>query len=140
MFVLYCDGFSFTGSADEPIHASPPSNKTAWFRGANNLQAVFMELNASHGLEKAKRVIISGNSAGGLTVYAHLDKMRSMVSQHANVLGFPDGGYFLDAPAAFTGEHMYRKLMQVSRHQVLRHLSYLSLQLCFTRESTCLQL
>ena len=75
------------------MYADSLSLDAHFWQGKNNLDAVFTELNASHGLEQAERVIISGNSAGGLTVYTHLDRMRSMVRSAADVLGFPDGGY-----------------------------------------------
>ena len=65
-----------------------------WLRGKRNLEAVFAALAADHGLAKAKRIIISGNSAGGLTVYLHLDQIAAMLktlAPQAKVYGFPDG-------------------------------------------------
>ena len=109
VFVIYCDGVSFTGDRAEPL-VDPASGKKAWLRGKANLEAVFAELNASHGLTQAKRVIVSGNSAGGLTVYTHLDRIRSMITSAANLLGFPDGGFFLDI-ADVHGKHSYRANM-----------------------------
>ena len=109
VFVIYCDGVSFTGDRTEPL-VDKATGKKAWLRGKANLEAVFAELNASHGLQQAKRVIVSGNSAGGLTVYTHLDRIRSMISSAASVLGFPDGGYFLDI-ADVHGQHSYRANM-----------------------------
>lgn len=115
VFVNYCDGFSFTGDRDDPVH-NAATNTNIWFRGKRNLIAVLEALAKSHGLSKAKRVIISGNSAGGLTVYLHLDQIAAIlrtIAPDADVYGFADGGYFLDIPNTL-GDHAYRASMQLT--------------------------
>jgi hypothetical protein len=72
-----------------------------YLRGKRNLIAVFDALAADYGLRSAKRIIVSGNSAGGLTVFLHLDQIAAMLAKlapGAEVIGFPDGGFFLDVP------------------------------------------
>ena len=84
-----------------------------YFRGKRILDAVIAGLAASHGLTNAKRVVISGNSAGGLTVYLHLDRIAALISKvapAASVVGFPDGGFFLDIENT-AGKRIFRQKM-----------------------------
>ena len=111
----YCDGLSFTGDRDDPVPTGV-GGQQIWLRGKRNLQAVFAALVKDHGLAKAKRIIISGNSAGGLTVYLHLDQIAAMLKElapQASVYGFPDGGYFLDI-ANTDGKKTYREKMDAT--------------------------
>ncbi len=68
--VLYCDGGSFSGDADEPVVAagtgSPAAeeNRTFFFRGRRNLDAVIDELK-KRGMDKAQTAVLAGCSAGG---------------------------------------------------------------------------
>ena len=57
----YCDGLSFTGDRDEPVPTGF-GGQQIWLRGKRILRAVFEALAKDHGLAKAKRIIISGNS------------------------------------------------------------------------------
>ena len=112
VFVNYCDGLSFTGDRDEPVPTGF-GGQQIWLRGKRILRAVFEALAKDHGLAKAQRIIISGNSAGGLTVYLHLDQIAEMLKElapQASVYGFPDGGYFLDI-ANTQGVHAFRARM-----------------------------
>eukprot|EP01043_Picozoa_sp_COSAG02_P022098 COSAG02_NODE_1138_length_14297_cov_4.388537_6_plen_304_part_00 len=112
VFVNYVDGFSFTGDLDTPIYHAA-TNQTLYFRGKRNLIAVFHALATDYGLRNARRIIISGNSAGGLTVFLHLDQIAAMLktlAPNADVIGFPDGGYFLDAQNT-QGEYVFRSEM-----------------------------
>ena len=113
----YCDGLSFTGDRDDPV-VEPSTNTTLYFRGKRILTAVLDALATNHGLKNARRVIVSGNSAGGLTVYLHLDQIAaiiksSAVAPDATVYGFPDGGFFIDIPNA-AGVKTYEQRMAVS--------------------------
>jgi hypothetical protein len=115
VFVNYCDGLSFTGDRTEPV-VDPSTNASIYFRGKRNLEAVIDALTSQHGLQNAKRIIVSGNSAGGLTVYLHLDQIAAMLraaAPQASVLGFPDAGFFLDIPNA-TGHRSFRQKMDAT--------------------------
>lgn len=92
--VRYCDGASFTGSAGSPLEHN---GQSLFFRGQYNLQGVFADLTKSRALGSASRVIIGGDSAGGLATFLHLDRMADWIYQanaaagleKANVLGMP---------------------------------------------------
>lgn len=112
VFVNYCDGLSFTGDRDDPVPTGF-GGQQIWLRGKRILRAVLAALAKDHGLANAKRIIVSGNSAGGLTVYLHLDQIAAMLKElapQAAVYGFPDGGYFLDV-ANTEGVHTFREKM-----------------------------
>ena len=69
--VIYCDGTSFGGNRDEPVVAAgtgstaAEQNRTLYFRGQRNLDAVLDELK-SRGMDKAEMAVLGGCSAGGL--------------------------------------------------------------------------
>ena len=115
VFVNYCDGISYVGDRTEPV-VDKASGTPVYFRGKRILDAVIAGLAASHGLTAAKRVIVSGNSAGGLTVYLHLDRIAALVNgvaPAASVVGFPDGGYFLDIENT-AGRKVFRQKMEAT--------------------------
>ena len=47
---------------------------------------------------KATEVILSGGSAGGLAVFYNLDHLVTLLPPNVRVTGFPDAGFFMDAP------------------------------------------
>ena len=65
-FLRYCDGGSFSGNNDT---VQPYKGTTLHWRGKRIREAVYDELVTNHGLKDATDVVISGCSAGGLTVY-----------------------------------------------------------------------
>lgn len=66
----YCDGASFTGTADEPDEVD---GRKVYYRGFRNFEAVLADLLARRGLRKATQVLLSGDSAGGLAAFVHAD-------------------------------------------------------------------
>ena len=92
-YVRYCDGGSFSGNVDLPVKASPTQN--IYYRGHRILDAVIDNMLAA-GLASAKLLIVNGCSAGGLSVYLHLDYIRSRVPDGVRVVGVPECGLFMD--------------------------------------------
>jgi len=109
VFMIYCDGGSFTGNRSEPITVG---NQTIYYRGALVLEAIKNDFVAKHGFGKLTDLVVSGCSAGGLATYLHTDWWRSQVSSKAHVVGLPDSGFFLDWPSPVNITHSYNAAMQ----------------------------
>ena len=65
-----------------------------YFRGERIVKSIINEFYAR--MSKAKTVIISGCSAGGLATYYWIDYFRNILPQNVLVLGIPDSGIFID--------------------------------------------
>ncbi|KAK9120344.1 hypothetical protein Syun_017961 [Stephania yunnanensis] len=89
--VRYCDGASFTGDVEA---VDPATN--LHFRGARIWHAVIDELLAK-GMRSAKKAILSGCSAGGLTSILHCDDFHSLFPATTKVKCLADAGYFINA-------------------------------------------
>lgn len=66
-----------------------------YFRGYRNWQAIILRLSADFGLDKATDLVVSGDSAGGLSTYWHADGFQQMLP-NTRVVAAPDSGYFYD--------------------------------------------
>jgi hypothetical protein len=94
VFMPYCDGSSFTGHRDGtwPV---PNSTRVLTFRGKMNFERTVDILIRDFGLGKAKDVMLSGGSAGGLSTFLKLDRLQERLPS-AKVVGMPVAGYFAD--------------------------------------------
>uniref|UniRef100_A0A6B2L7E7 Pectin acetylesterase n=1 Tax=Arcella intermedia TaxID=1963864 RepID=A0A6B2L7E7_9EUKA len=107
IWLPYCDGASFSGYVGDPVIVN---GESLYFRGKIVLKESFNYLLVSEGLGKAKEVIITGTSAGGLATYFHIDELASQLP-NARVVGLPDAGYFMDIPDV-KGNYWIRSLYQ----------------------------
>jgi Pectinacetylesterase len=102
----YCDGASFAGNRDVPLIV----NGTALhMRGHSVLRTLFSELRRAFGFDAATRVVLAGNSAGGLGVVLHTDFVRhSLIPERARATfrAVVESGYFLDVDNAL-GKPVY---------------------------------
>jgi uncharacterized protein YuzB (UPF0349 family) len=103
----YCDGASFAGYQEHPVLVN---DSLLYFRGASILQESINALK-NLGLDKASEIIITGCSAGGLSVYLHLDWIRSQFPKSVRIVGVPDSGFFMDLPD-WSGKPSYTPLYQ----------------------------
>eukprot|EP01084_Bolivina_argentea_P088259 159366_1 len=98
VYVRYCDGMSFSGNNFTNITTS--GNTTIYFRGWNNLNAVFDKLRDDYGLNNATNVLFTGSSAGGLSTWLHSDYIGDYVRKYAgdnvDFMAMPDSGFFMD--------------------------------------------
>lgn len=62
IFVNYCDGFAYQGTSQRAVD----ENITLYFRGKENMLALFDHLIKNKGLSSANRIVLSGSSAGGI--------------------------------------------------------------------------
>ena len=101
VFLKYCDGSSFGGGATAPRSAGRQYNDSLIsFRGRANFDALIADLRRSFGMHKATEVILSGGSAGGLAVFYNLDHLADLLGPSVLLTGFPDAGFFSDAPVS----------------------------------------
>ena len=110
MFIGYCDGASYAGGVVDPVHVDGQSAETfVYYRGRYILDGLYDSFIQSRGMSSAKKVIISGTSAGGLAVYLHADYLAGKiqaVNKETKVVAVPDAGFFMDLPA-ISGEYLY---------------------------------
>jgi hypothetical protein len=93
VYLPYGDGTSQLGDVAAPV-AVAPGAPPIYFRGARVLRAVIAALSAA-GLSRAKEVVVSGCSAGGLSTYAHADTWAAALPR-ARVVAMADSGFFLN--------------------------------------------
>ena len=113
VFLHYCDGASFGGGrvAPVPVHTRGGQPALMWLRGRANFDAIVAQLRAQEGLDRATEVVLSGGSAGGLAVFYNLDHLATLLPASTRLVGFPDAGFFLDAPDV-DGNYSYRAQFQ----------------------------
>ena len=111
VFVRYCDGASFSGNNDSEILTT--DGVPLYFKGFNNLNAVLDMLRDEYGLLDATNVLLTGSSAGGLSVYLHADYIASYIGvnddgKDINFMAMPDSGWFVDPD----GEDQFEECME----------------------------
>lgn len=104
VFVLYCDGSSFTGSRLNPVYVN---DKAIYFRGKIILESIIDDL-LRRGVRKSKEVLLTGSSAGSLAVLIHADYITSRLPRTAKVRAVADSGFFVDLKTRY-GAHKLRE-------------------------------
>lgn len=89
--VPYCDGSFHQGSRADPINYK---DATLYFRGTNNTLQHFNFLNNTYDLYNANKVVVSGESAGGIATFIWTDYIYER-SVNKKVYSMPDSGLFL---------------------------------------------
>jgi len=107
VFVMYCDGSSYTANRDDPLLYN---GTNIYFRGKRVLDAILDDLD-TRGLNVSKAVVLTGTSAGALTIYIHAEYIRKRLPEAAVVVGMPDAGFFLDH-ANVNGVYAFRQSFQ----------------------------
>lgn len=96
VFFPYCDGGSFSGNRKEPLDVH---GRKVYLRGRRILDFLLSRLISSYGLDIADEVLVSGCSAGGLSVYMNCDYISNFLtasSPSVKVKCMGDAGVFLD--------------------------------------------
>ena len=97
--LFYGDGASRSGDVPNPVSVPGNASQTMWFRGQKSFDSA-IDLLLSLGMSQAELIVFTGGSAGGLTVFLHLDHVAARMkteAPNARVVGEPVCGYFLDA-------------------------------------------
>ena len=97
VYARYCDGASFAGDVELPVQVG---SQTIYFRGRRVLDAVLDDLLDNQGLSRATDFLVNGCSAGGLSVWTHIDYISGRMPNRARVLGIPECGFFMDLKTA----------------------------------------
>ncbi|GFY94346.1 pectinacetylesterase family protein [Actinidia rufa] len=97
----YCDGASFAGDSEDKA-------AQLQFRG-QRIWSVAMEDLMSKGMRNANQALLSGCSAGGLSVILHCDEFRYLFPRTTKVKCLSDAGLFLDA-VDVSGGHTLRNI------------------------------
>lgn len=82
VFMPYCDGSCFTSFRPGPWPV-PGTNTSLHFRGRANLERTMDVLTSRFGLGNARRLMLTGGSAGGLSTILHLDYVADRVKAAA---------------------------------------------------------
>jgi len=114
----YCCGSSFSSHLEEPfVVGSTP----LFLRGHDILTAAIDQLLSDSpgagapSLSAATEVIVSGGSAGGLSVFLHLDYIASRVHEvnpGAAVAGVANDGFFIDGASIWSERHFFTEVFK----------------------------
>ena len=80
IYVGYCDGASFSGARKEK------ASNGLHYKGYFILGAVYSTFFDKFGMGEATEVIVSGTSAGGLSVFLHLDQIAELINHTKSIL------------------------------------------------------
>lgn len=99
LYMPYGDGASFAGFRPQPWPVPGKPGTQLYFRGIKNFDAA-LDFAFANGLTEATEVVLTGESAGGLSTFLHADRMGQRLAEQApNCARFraaPVVGYFLD--------------------------------------------
>lgn len=93
MAIIYCDGAYHQGNNKEPVKYK---DTQLYFRGAVNTRSHLKYLNQKYPFENAKKIVLTGASAGGMATYMWADYVKDMVGKKAEYYVIPDSSIFLD--------------------------------------------
>lgn len=73
---LYCDGAFHQGYSKNPIKYKDTS---LYFRGAAITRSHFKYLDSQYSFKNAKKVVLTGSSAGGMATFAWADYLKTLM-------------------------------------------------------------
>ena len=79
---FYGDGASRSGDVAAPVAVPGNPAQTMWFRGKKSFDAG-LDLLIELGMSQAELIVFTGGSAGGLTVFLHLDHVAARMKTEA---------------------------------------------------------
>ena len=94
VWVVYCDGASFTGNRDKPIVSK--SGQTIYMRGKRVLNAIVNDLLYNRDFKGSESVILTGSSAGSMAAIFQADFIASKFLPSVPVRVLVDAGFFID--------------------------------------------
>ncbi|CAI7847125.1 unnamed protein product, partial [Closterium sp. NIES-53] len=96
VYLIYCDGGSFSGDVDEPVHFN---GTTLYMRGRRIADVLLKRLLNKMGLDQADTVLVSGCSAGAVALLVHCDGIKDTLkalSPSVGVRCLADSSMFLN--------------------------------------------
>jgi len=103
VYLPYCTGDTHTGTQVQR------NGYGLYFSGALNVEASIARLTQEHGLDTAGRVILSGQSAGGIGTYENADWLQIWLP-NSQVYAAPIAGQFFPARSELSETYLLRKL------------------------------
>ena len=91
--LLYCDGTLFQGYNK---NAYSHKGKDLFFRGSKIMRAHLKWINEQYNFSTAKKIVLTGISAGGMATYLWIDYLRGIVNDPNKVYGIVDSGIFFE--------------------------------------------
>ena len=90
---MYCDGAFHQGNSKDPIRYK---DTQLYFRGAVNTRAHIKYLDSRFKLASAKKVVLTGSSAGGMATYIWADYVQTLVGKDTEYYPVADSSIFLN--------------------------------------------
>jgi len=110
VYVWYCSSDSFLGN--QTANAETGN----WiFRGKDIIVSLIHQLIHSRGIGNAKRILLSGDSAGGVAALNNADFVFELLKDHVSGVDYKtlvDAGWFLDTPPYGNTDFSFRKCGQ----------------------------
>ena len=75
---MYCDGAFHQGNSQDPIRYK---DGQLYFRGSVNTRAHLKFINEKFNLTAAKKVVLTGSSAGGMATYIWADYIQTLLGK-----------------------------------------------------------
>lgn len=91
IYMKYCDGLTYQGNSKRTV-----SGTVLYFRGKQNMLALFNDLRDNRGLSKASKVVLSGSSAGGVAANNYSELLRGFLGPAIHLSTIVDSGFFVD--------------------------------------------
>jgi len=98
VMIAYCSGDLWSGQVEVPSSAT----WGLYFSGRFIVQATLKALEETYGLLNATDIVISGDSAGGIGTWHHLDWLALQYPK-ARVVGSPFAGFYFTANTPYNG-------------------------------------
>ncbi len=91
--VLYCSSDDWSGAKASTV-AFNPNDPTTWnFEGRAVLNAAIADLKANHNFSAATEVMFTGDSAGGVGVFANTNPVAKLVPSSARFVSYSDAAF-----------------------------------------------
>lgn len=97
---MYCDGSMHQGNNPDSVRYK---DTELYFRGAVNTRAHFKYLLEKHDLAKAKSVVLTGSSAGGIATALWINYVRTLLENPNSMVSIADSGIFINMASPETG-------------------------------------
>jgi len=110
MYITYCDGTNGQGYLENPLMFE--DTYPLWFRGFNNTLSVYEYARRNMNLFDAEEVLIAGSSSGGTSAMTWAAYLQDYFPKNVKLMGFSDGGLFLDIYNNASQCYIFRFFMQ----------------------------
>ena len=90
---MYSDGAFHQGNAKDPIRYK---DSQLYFRGAVNTRAHLKYIDNIFKFAEAKKVVLSGSSAGGMATFIWTDYVQTLLGKNTEYYPIPDSSIFLN--------------------------------------------